>query len=137
MADEKLIFPIGFDLEEGVKEASKEWKSTYQKQLQKAIDDKPLKVKIDFESKGIDTKEFKQWMALSREAEKLERERIKNAKEWQKIADQQAMAETRRANAINESNARIERANRKAEASEQRKLNNLERTNDAYKKQST
>ena len=83
---EKLIFPIGFDLEEGVKEASKEWKSTYQKQLQKAIDDKPLKVKIDFESKGIDTKEFKQWMALSREAEKLERERIKNAKEWQKVA---------------------------------------------------
>lgn len=133
---EKLIFPIGFNLEEGVKEASKEWKSTYQKQLQKAIDDKPLKVKIDFESKGIDTKEFKQWMVLSREAEKLERERIKNAKEWQKVADQQAMAETRRANATNESNARIERANRKAEASEQRKRTAVERTNAAYKTQS-
>ena len=132
---EKLIFPIGFDLEEGVKEASKEWKSTYQKQLQKAIDDKPLKVKIDFESKGIDTKEFKQWMALSREAEKLERERIKNAKEWQKVADQAAMAETRRANATNESNARIERANREAEASEQRKRTAVERTNEAYKRQ--
>lgn len=133
---EKLIFPIGFDLEKGVKEASKEWESTYQKQLQKAIDDKPLKVKIDFESKGIDTKEFKQWMALSREAEKLERERIKNAKEWQKVADQQAMAETRRANATNESNARIERANRKAEASERRKKDAVERTNAAYKTQS-
>lgn len=132
---EKLIFPIGFDLEEGVKEASKEWKSTYQKQLQKAIDDKPLKVKIDFESKGIDTKEFKQWMALSREAEKLERERIKNAREWQKVADQQAMAETRRANATNESNARIERQNRKAEASERRKRDAVERTNEAYKRQ--
>ena len=135
MADEKLIFPIGFNLEEGVKEASKEWKSTYQKQLQKAIDDKPLKVKIDFESKGIDTKEFKQWMALSREAEKLERERIKNAKEWQKVADQQAMAETRRANATNESNARIERQNRKSEASERRKRDAVERTNEAYKRQ--
>lgn len=135
MANEKLIFPIGFDLEEGVKEASKEWKSTYQKQLQKAIDDKPLKVKIDFESKGIDTKEFKQWMTLSREAEKLERERIKNAKEWQKVADQAAMAETRRANATNESNARIERANRNAEASEQRKRTAVERTNAAYKTQ--
>lgn len=135
MANEKLIFPIGFDLEEGVKEASKEWKSTYQKQLQKAIDDKPLKVKIDFESKGIDTKEFKQWMALSREAEKLERERIKNAREWQKVADQQAMAETRRANATNESNARIERQNRKAEASERRKRDAVERTNEAYKRQ--
>jgi hypothetical protein len=132
---EKLIFPIGFDLEEGVKEASKEWKSTYQKQLQKAIDDKPLKVKIDFESKGIDTKEFKQWMVLAREAEKLERERIKNAKEWQKVADQQAMAETRRANATNESNARIERQNRKAEASERRKRDAVERTNEAYKRQ--
>ena len=132
---EKLIFPIGFDLEEGVKEASKEWKSTYQKQLQKAIDDKPLKVKIDFESKGIDTKEFKQWMALSREAEKLERERIKNAREWQKVADQAAMAETRRANATNESNARIERQNRKAEASERRKRDAVERTNEAYKRQ--
>ena len=135
MADEKLIFPIGFDLEEGVKEASKEWKNTYQKQLQKAIDDKPLKVKIDFESKGIDTKEFKQWMALSREAEKLERERIKNAREWQKVADQAAMAETRRANATNESNARIERQNRKAEASERRKRDAVERTNEAYKRQ--
>lgn len=135
MADEKLIFPIGFDLEEGVKEASKEWKSTYQKQLQKAIDDKPLKVKIDFESKGIDTKEFKQWMALAREAEKLERERIKNAREWQKVADQAAMAETRRANATNESNARIERQNRKAEASERRKRDAVERTNEAYKRQ--
>ena len=137
MADEKLIFPIGFDLEEGVKEASKEWKSTYQKQLQKAIDDKPLKVKIDFESKGIDTKEFKQWMALSREAEKLERERIKNAREWQKVADQAAMAETRRANATNESNARIERGNRTAEASERRKRDAVERTNEAYKTQSS
>lgn len=135
MADEKLIFPIGFDLEEGVKEASKEWKNTYQKQLQKAIDDKPLKVKIDFESKGIDTKEFKQWMVLAREAEKVERERIKNAREWQKVADQQAMAETRRANATNESNARIERQNRKAEASERRKRDAVERTNEAYKRQ--
>ena len=132
---EKLIFPIGFDLEEGVKEASKEWKSTYHKQLQKAIDDKPLKVKIDFESKGIDTKEFKQWMALSREAEKLERERIKNAREWQKVADQAAMAETRRANVTNESNARIERQNRKAEASERNKAQAVEQTNEAYKRQ--
>ena len=128
----KLIFPIGFDLEDGVKEASKEWKNTYQKQLQTAIDETPLKVKIDFESKGIDTKEFKQWMTLAREAERLERERIKNAKEWQKVADQAAMAETRRANATNESNARIERANKKAEESELRRAEAVQRTNQAY-----
>ena len=132
---EKLIFPIGFDLEEGVKKAGRDWKNHYRKRLQDAIDSRPLKVKIDFESKGIDTKEFKQWMALSREAEKLERERIKNAREWQKVADQQAMEETRRANATNESNARIERQNRKAEASERRKRDAVERTNEAYKRQ--
>jgi DNA repair exonuclease SbcCD ATPase subunit len=137
MADDKLIFPIGFDLEEGVKEAGRDWKNHYRKRLQDAMDSRPLKVKIDFESNGIDPKEFKQWMALSREAEKLERERIKNAKEWQKVADQVAMAETRRANATNESNARIERANRKAEASENRKKDAVERTNSAYKTQST
>ena len=57
---EKLIFPIGFDLEEGVKEASKEWKSTYQKQLQKAIDDKPLKAKIELETKGLDLGKLKE-----------------------------------------------------------------------------
>jgi tape measure domain-containing protein len=135
MADEKLIFPIGFDLEEGVKKASRDWKNHYRKRLQDAMDSRPLKVKIDFESKGINPKEFKQWMALSREAEKLERERIKNAREWQKVADQAAMAETRRANATNESNARIERANRTAEASERRKRDAVERTNDAYKRQ--
>lgn len=137
MANEKLIFPIGFDLEEGVKKAGRDWKNHYRKRLQDAMDSRPLKVKIDFESKGIDTKEFKQWMALSREAEKLERERIKNAKEWQKVADQAAMAETRRTNATNESNARIERANRKAEASERRKADAVERTNSAYKTQSS
>ena len=135
MADEKLIFPIGFDLEEGVKKAGRDWKNHYRKRLQDAIDGRPLKVKIDFESKGIDTKEFKRWMVLAREAERLERERIKNAKEWQKVADQAAMAETRRANATNESNARIERANRKAEASERRKKDAVERTNAAYKTQ--
>ena len=135
MADEKLIFPIGFDLEEGVKKAGRDWKNHYRKRLQDAIDNRPLKVKIDFESKGIDTKEFKQWMALSREAEKLERERIKNAREWQKVSDQAAMAETRRANATNESNARIERQNRRAEASERRKRDAVERTNEAYKSQ--
>ena len=135
MADEKLIFPIGFDLEEGVKKAGKDWKNHYRKRLQDAIDSRPLKVKIDFESKGIDTKEFKQWMVLAREAEKLERERIKNAREWQRVADQAAMAETRRTNATNESNARIERQNRRAEASERRKRDAVERTNEAYKRQ--
>lgn len=53
MADEKLIFPIGFDLEEGVKEASKEWKSTYQQQLQDTLDKTPLKVKLNLDNDAL------------------------------------------------------------------------------------
>ena len=53
MADDKLIFPIGFDLEGGVKEASKKWKSTYQKQLQDTLDKTPLKVKLDLDNDAL------------------------------------------------------------------------------------
>ena len=133
--DEKMIFGIGFDLATGVDEVIKQWNSKEAKRIQKAIDARPFKIKLDFDANGIKMQDFKRWMALSREAEKLERERIKNAREWQKVADQQAMAETRRANATNESNARIERQNRKAEASEKRKRDAVERTNEAYKRQ--
>lgn len=98
MADEKLIFPIGFDLEEGVKEASKEWKNTYQKQLQKAIDDKPLKVKIELETKGLDLgklKEFnkisKEMVAASKANAKIQRDNIA-VQERQRLADERVAA---------------------------------------------
>ena len=133
--DEKMIFGIGFDLATGVDEVIKQWNSKEAKRIQKAIDERPFKIKLDFDANGIKMQDFKSWMALSREAEKLERERIKNAKEWQKVADQAAMAETRRANVTNESNARIERQNRKAEASERNKAQAVEQTNEAYKRQ--
>ena len=94
MADEKLIFPIGFDLEEGVKEASKEWKSTYQKQLQKAIDDKPLKAKIELDTKGLDLDKLREFNKISKEAvaaakanAKIQRENIA-VQERQRIADE-------------------------------------------------
>lgn len=98
MADEKLIFPIGFDLEEGVKEASKEWKNTYQKQLQKAIDDKPLKAKIELETKGLDLgklKEFnkisKEMVAASKANAKIQRDNIA-VQERQRLADERVAA---------------------------------------------
>lgn len=98
MANEKLIFPIGFDLEEGVKEASKEWKSTYQKQLQKAIDDKPLKAKIELETKGLDLgklKEFnkisKEMVAASKANAKIQRDNIA-VQERQRLADERTAA---------------------------------------------
>lgn len=55
MADERLIFPVGFDLESGVKDASEEWKRV-QKQMQAAIDSRPIGVKLDTEEiKKFDT----------------------------------------------------------------------------------
>lgn len=98
MADDKLIFPIGFDLEAGIKEASKEWKNTYQKQLQKAIDDKPLKAKIELETKGLDLgklKEFnkisKEMVAASKANAKIQRDNIA-VQERQRLADERVAA---------------------------------------------
>ena len=95
---EKLIFPIGFDLEEGVKEASKEWKNAYQKQLQKAIDDKPLKAKIELETNGLDLgklKEFnkisKEMVAASKANAKMQRDNIA-VQERQRLADERVAA---------------------------------------------
>lgn len=46
MADERLIFPVGFDLDSGVKDASKEWQRI-SKEMQAAIDSRPMNIKID------------------------------------------------------------------------------------------
>lgn len=54
MADNKLMFPIGFDLDKAVKEAGKLWKSTYNKQLSDALSAKPVKVGIEFDLKKKD-----------------------------------------------------------------------------------
>lgn len=68
MADEKLIFPIGFDLEDGVKEASKQWTNTYHKQLQKAIDNTPLRAKVTLDTGGMDLTSLKEYNKLAKEA---------------------------------------------------------------------
>ena len=46
MAEERLIFPVGFDLQSGVKSASEEWKRV-QKQMQAAIDSRPISVRVN------------------------------------------------------------------------------------------
>ena len=68
MADERLIFPVGFDLDAGVKEAEKDWKNIYYKRLQKAIDKTPLKVKLKIDSKGLDLKSLRDYNKLAKEA---------------------------------------------------------------------
>lgn len=50
MAD-KLMFPIGFDLESAVKNATQDWEKTYQKKLETAIGKKPVAVKLTFDTK--------------------------------------------------------------------------------------
>ena len=63
MAD-KLMFPIGFDLEAGVKQVQKDWDSKYQKKISKAISDKPIEVKLKINAEGFD-KDLKQLRELA------------------------------------------------------------------------
>lgn len=48
MAD-KLIFPIGFDLEKAVNEAGQQWDKKYAKKLEDYMAKRPVHVKLDFE----------------------------------------------------------------------------------------
>ena len=139
MADEKLIFPIGFDLEEGVKEASKEWKSTYQKQLQKAIDNKPLKAKIELETKGLDLEALKEFNKISKESVKAAQANAKIQKfniqvtERQRIADERVAAAHERTLAA--TNRRLVAEERLTQA-KQRSTRATIAQNEAYKTQS-
>ena len=140
MADEKLIFPIGFDLEEGVKEASKEWKNTYQKQLQKAIDDKPLKAKIELETKGLDLEALKEFNKISKESVKAAQANAKIQKaniqvtERQRIADERVAAAHERTLAA--TNRRLVAEERLTQA-KQRSARATTAQNEAYKTQSS
>lgn len=44
-----LIFPIGFDLQKAVEEASQNWDKTYAKRLEQAIAKRPVRIKLEFE----------------------------------------------------------------------------------------
>ena len=97
MADERLIFPLGFDLEGGVKEAEKEWRSTYREKLQAAINKTPLKIKLDIDPKGLDLKSLKDYTKLTKEATKA-------AKDAADVASKRALQRQR------ESKARVAEA---------------------------
>lgn len=56
MAD-KMIFPIGFDLEAAVKKASTDWESKYADKLEKAIQKRALGVKLSLSTKIFDSLE--------------------------------------------------------------------------------
>lgn len=89
MANEKLIFPIGFDLEGGVREVQKNWK-TYQAQMQKTIDRNPLKVKIELFSKDLNITDLKEYVKLGKEAAQANKEIAKTRLENARIAEVEA-----------------------------------------------
>ena len=54
MADkERIIYGIGFDLASGVNEVIKEWNSKEAKRVQKAIDEHPIKVKLELDNVAL------------------------------------------------------------------------------------
>lgn len=58
MAEERLVFPIGFDLDGGIDGAVKDWDKA-QRRLQKTIDGKPLTL-------NVDTKDVKKFEAYTK-----------------------------------------------------------------------
>lgn len=80
---EKLIFPIGFDLEEGVAKVEKDW-GVVQRRLQKTIDGKPLTIKVD--SKGLE--QFETYSDNMRNSINKIREAMKELdKTWNSMSD--------------------------------------------------
>ena len=101
MADKRLIFPIGFDLDGAVKDAEKDWKAIYAKRLQKAINKTPLKVKLQFDTKGLDIKSLRDYIKLSKDAAKAAKDaadvRAKNARADKAASDARVAAATEEA----------------------------------------
>jgi len=54
MAKDRLMFPIGFDLDSATKNAEQEWGSTYASKLEKAIQKRPIKIKLSYDVKQLD-----------------------------------------------------------------------------------
>ena len=129
---EKLIFPIGFDLEDGVKQVEKDWANA-QKRLQKTIDKNPLKLDLKLSSKDLDITGLKEYIRLANEAGKANKElakarsevalarqresrtRVQEATELDQIRQRQAqaeMAEIRLTNAKNNGATATRRQNK-------------------------
>ena len=86
MAD-KLMFPIGFDLDDAVKTASKDWESTYRSKLEKIIRSKPIKLEVEVDTKGIDKSTVKEDLSKMGDSILGIKKQIKELNaEWNKMA---------------------------------------------------
>ena len=99
-AEERLIFPLGFDVEGGIKEIENDW-PRYHKKLQKMVDKTPLKIKLNIDSKGLDLKSLRDYNKLMKEAAKA-------AKDAADVESKRALARKR------ESDARVAEATEEA-----------------------
>lgn len=147
---EKLIFPIGFDLEEGVKKVESDWKKTYRKRIQSVVDENPIKIKLDFDANGVNLKDYKEYISLSKQAQKLQQEKLKTDREAERVAEQRAKKEKELARAENErarsaviaeqqraATARAENAELRLTRAKERSAQATHEQNAAYKTQST
>ena len=126
-------------MESGVKEIEKDWPG-YHKRLQKMVNETPLKVKLDIDSKGLDLKSLREYNELTKEAAQA----AKNAAD---IRSKEALARKREADARvaeNTAEARIARTKAQSEMAQLR-LNDAQQNGvrtanqlgSAYSKQST
>ena len=139
MAEERLIFPLGFDVESGIEEIANDW-PRYHKKLQKMVDKTPLKIKLNIDSKGLDLKSLRDYNKLMKEAA-LAAKRAADVESKRALARQRQSA-ARVAEATEE--ARIAKAKAQAEMAQLR-LNDAQQNGvrganqlaSAYSKQST
>lgn len=134
---EKLIFPIGFNLEEGVRQVQKDWKK-HQPEIQKTIDRNPLKLKLELSAKGFNISELKKYIGLSKEIAKANREiaktRSANALAAQRES-RQRVQETTELDQIKQKKAQAALTEERLTQAKQRSANATERQNTAYKTQ--
>lgn len=86
--DERMIFPVGFDLDSGLEQVEKDW-AKIQRRLQKTIDEKPLTIKM---SAGMwDEKEGKGFETFFKNArtsiDKIRESLDKLSVEWNKMSE--------------------------------------------------
>ena len=110
---EKLIFPIGFDLEDGVKQVEKDW-ANVQKRLQKTIDKNPLKLDLKLSSKDLDISGLKEYIKLANDASKANRELSKARSDAALAAQRESRARVQKET----EQAQIRQKNAQAELSE-------------------
>ena len=139
MADERLIFPLGFDVESGVKEIEKDWPG-YHKRLQKMVNKTPLKIKLDIDSKGLDLKSLRDYNKLTKEAA-LAAKRAADVESKRALARQKQsaarVAEATEEARIAKTKAQAEMAQLRLNDAQQNGVRGANQLASAYSKQST